>query len=457
MTLSSFVESANVPTFGRFSIAPVRPIGKGPARPAPVDPRSEGRYSAAVMNTREVEKPRPDHGASKRETSVPRNLVICCDGTNNKFGAANTSVVRLVQALDRNPERQRLYYDPGVGTLPEPGTFTRFGKGLSEVWGLAFGTGLTTNVEEAYACLMDLWEPGDRVFLFGFSRGAYTVRVLAGMLHALGLLPRGNQNLVPYVMRLFSAVRRAGRPTEAGGDSSYWKLCDDFRRTFSRPMHDGDEARRFRTHFLGVWDTVSSVGWVWDPTKFPFTAKNPSIDVVRHAVAIDERRAFFRQNLMNPADGQDFREVWFPGVHGDVGGGYPEKDGGLWRPSFEWMTAEAEKAGLLIDAGRARDVMTRTMLASKPWNDEQHESLTPLWWPAEFFPKLSWRKELSRRVPRINLGKPRRIENGAGLHWSALRRIRESSYAPPNLSTAFLDSVRRLKDEDVPETLAYTP
>src|SRR5215475_1093782 len=118
-----------------------------------------------------------------------RNFVICCDGTNNQFGPENTNIVRLIQVLEREPAQQRLYYDPGVGTLPEPGVTTRLGKRLSAWFGLAFGTGLTWKVQEAYTYLMDFWEPGDHVFLFGFSRGAYTVSVLAGLLHALGLMP----------------------------------------------------------------------------------------------------------------------------------------------------------------------------------------------------------------------------------------------------------------------------
>src|SRR5690349_18658193 len=139
---------------------------------------------------------------------MSRNFIICCDGTNNQFGIENTNVVRLVQSLDRDPAKQRLYYDPGVGTLPEPGLWTSAGKWISKVFGLAFGGGLGWKVEEAYSFLMENWEPGDKVFLFGFSRGAYSVRVLAGLLHALGLLPHGNQNLVPYVMRLFKASRK---------------------------------------------------------------------------------------------------------------------------------------------------------------------------------------------------------------------------------------------------------
>ena len=118
----------------------------------------------------------------------PQNIVICFDGTNNQFGANNTNIVRLIQVLDR--DCQRLYYDPGVGTLPEPWLRTRAEKEISLVCGLAFGQGLIEKVQSAYQFLIENWESGCRVFLFGFSRGAYTARVLAAMLHAMGLLPR---------------------------------------------------------------------------------------------------------------------------------------------------------------------------------------------------------------------------------------------------------------------------
>src|SRR5436190_34898 len=128
---------------------------------------------------------------------MPRNLVICCDGTNNDFGGVHTNVIRLVQALQPDRDRQLVYYDTGIGTLPEPSIITKCGQAIRKALSLAFGIGLSANVEKAYAYLMDNWHPGDRVFLFGFSRGAYTARVLAGLLHQLGLLPPGNGNLVP--------------------------------------------------------------------------------------------------------------------------------------------------------------------------------------------------------------------------------------------------------------------
>jgi uncharacterized protein (DUF2235 family) len=380
---------------------------------------------------------------------MPRNLVLCCDGTNNEFGPRNTNVVRLVQVLDRDSNLQRLYYDPGLGTLPEPGTWTSLGKTISKIYGLAFGAGLAWKVGEAYTYLMNFWEPGDRVFIFGFSRGAYAARVLAGLLHQLGLLPRGNQNLVPYVIRLFKEIR-SGDP-----GSRYWKLCGEFRRTFSRQVPGSKEDRRFPVHFLGLWDTVSSVGWVWDPTSYPFTRHNPSVDVVRHAVSMDERRAFFRQNLMEQDGPQDYQEVWFPGVHCDVGGGYPDTDeeGRLWRMPFEWVLNEAVNAGLLVNPRRLQEILPAPPPSARPWTDRQHESLTPSWWPAEFFPKLVWRPGASIRLPYMNLGRRRVINDGALIHKATLSRIRDMSYNPPNLSAEFLGRVRSLSD--VPENLPY--
>src|SRR5262245_54075709 len=179
-------------------LRPVRAFGFAAAFITHPDGQRSSRPSMEVKTRARVK--------TKEIGGMARNLVVCFDGTNNQFGRENTNVVRLIQALDRDPSRQRLYYDPGVGTLPEPGVVTWLGKKISEWIGLAFGVGLTRNVEEAYTYLMSIWEPGDRVFLFGFSRGAYTARVLAGVLHALGLLPRGGSNMLPYVMRLFAGI-----------------------------------------------------------------------------------------------------------------------------------------------------------------------------------------------------------------------------------------------------------
>ena len=386
---------------------------------------------------------------------MPRSLVICFDGTNNQFGPENTSVIRLVQVLDRHPDVQRLYYDGGVGTLPEPGWVTGAGKRLSEYMGLAFGAGIESKVSHAYRFLMEMWEPGDTVYVFGFSRGAYTARLLAGVLHALGLLPRGNDVLVPYVMRLYKSLRHGG---EAGGQgvlSRYQSLCDAFRWTFARmsTLDDVDEKndRRFTVHFLGLWDTVSSVGWVWDPMSYPYTATNPSIQVIRHAVSIDERRWFFRQNLVRRANAeQDLQERWFPGVHSDVGGGYPDTE--LWLGPFRWILESAQAAGLLLDRHRLSVVLPQP--SATPWDSAQHESLAGFWWIAEVFPKMRYRSQLDARRPAIGLGRRRSIPRGATIDRWALLRLRDKpDYQPKNLAKGFVDRVRALLD--VPDSIPY--
>lgn len=392
---------------------------------------------------------------------MPRNLIVCFDGTNNEFGPENTNVIRLIQALDRDENKQLLYYDPGVGTMPEPGLRTRIAAKLSQVGGLAIGTGLERNVEEGYNFLMETWEPGDRVFLFGFSRGSYTARVLAGMLHAVGLIPRANQNMLPYAIRLYKAIRaelrkeaerkRKGQAPKAG-ESRYQQLLKEFRWTFARPTPQSPDERHFHVHFEGVWDTVSSVGWVWDPATYPYTAWNPSVGIIRHAISIDERRWFFRQNQVTPARGQNFQEYWFAGVHSDVGGGYPEADGGLWRPSFEWMLNEAVAAGLAVDPGRLQAVLNRTPPPANAWAEPAHNSLTPKWWVAEIVPKMRWsfKKQRPQRWPSIGRWRRRYIPQCSWIHPSALHRIRHKDasgryvYSPSNLSRTFLDRVRQL-------------
>src|SRR6266704_392303 len=128
---------------------------------------------------------------------VAKNIVLCLDGTNNKLrSAANTNVVRMFDLLDlRDASRQVAYYSPGVGTFSSPAAWTPVARSVSRYSGLAFGAGLRENLGGAYRYLMSVHEPGDRLFFFGFSRGAYTARALTGMLEVFGLFRRGSENL----------------------------------------------------------------------------------------------------------------------------------------------------------------------------------------------------------------------------------------------------------------------
>ena len=254
---------------------------------------------------------------------MAKNIVVCCDGTGNEYGPHNTNVVKLYEAVVRDPE-QMAFYDPGVGT------FSIFGRALGRRLGILlgqmFGAGLQQNVEDAYRYLMDRYEPGDRLFLFGFSRGAYTVRALAGMLHRVGLLQKGSVNLIPYASRIYND--RARHP-----------LAADFKRAYCHEC---------RSHLIGVWDTVGSMGWFWG-RKFFDAALNPDVRHGYHAVSIDERRRKFPVSLWREERGdQTIEQVWFPGVHSDVGGSYAES--GVSDVALEWMLAKAEARGLRLRA-----------------------------------------------------------------------------------------------------------
>ena len=263
---------------------------------------------------------------------MARNLVLCLDGTSNRYAKDNTNVVKLFGTLLRDQPGQLAYYQTGIGTTAPPGLYSRIARRVVEELDMAFAILLSRHVLAAYRYLCQTWEPGDRVFIFGFSRGAYTARVLAGMVHKVGLMSRGNDAVHPFAWDMYGRQRD---PALAAG----------FKATFGRSA---------RIAFLGLWDTVSSVGWAYAPKAFPHTMNNPSVDVVRHAMALDERRAYFPQNEWTatpPAD-QDVQQVWFAGVHGDVGGGYAEAESGLSKLALRWMVDHARQAGLLLDAGR---------------------------------------------------------------------------------------------------------
>jgi uncharacterized protein (DUF2235 family) len=332
---------------------------------------------------------------------MPKNIVICCDGTGNEFGTQNSNVVKLYSALD-NRAHQVAYYHPGVGTIGTQSTLTRATTWVMRVIGLAFGYGISENIADAYQFLMRVYEEGDRVFVFGFSRGAYTARALCGLLYMVGLLTRGNESMIPYAIRLF---RREPPPRE---------LAAEFKRTFGREC---------RPHFVGVWDTVSSVGWVYNAVHFPFTRVNPDLRIVRHALAIDECRVFYRHNLFAPAgDGQDIQQVWFAGAHSDVGGSYDEAESGLSKIALRWMLAEAERAGLLVDPQRRAAVLGgQPPYAAPDPGAPMHVSLFGWWYLAEVWPKLITSRE--GRQLRINRGRRRRIPSTALIHESVLERM----------------------------------
>jgi uncharacterized protein (DUF2235 family) len=351
---------------------------------------------------------------------VARNLVVCCDGTANEFARDNTNVVKLYSVLRHDPERQVTYYHPGLGTMEPAGALTTFTRKLTKLLGMAFGYGLADDIRDAYVFLMDRYLPGDRVFLFGFSRGAYTVRAVAALLHMYGLIRSGNEPLVPYAIRMLMGLQRS-RPADL--DASF-----ALARAFKEAMSETD----CQPWFVGVWDTVSSVGWVENPLKLPFVTNNPDIEIGRHAVAIDERRAFFRSHLWWPPDDpsrprgpKDLQQVWFPGVHCDVGGGYPEKESGLSKIALEWMLDEATAKGLLVDEAKRDAVLGRGGDRRHTPPDARaaaHESLKGFWNLAEFVWKRHYDRATGREGWRMNLYRRRTIPHGALVHAAAYER-----------------------------------
>jgi len=369
---------------------------------------------------------------------MPKNIVICCDGTGNEYGESNSNVVKLYQVLIRDPARQVAYYHPGVGTIGAKNALTAAGKAWTTFRGLAFGYGLSENIADAYRFLMQTFAPGDQVYIFGFSRGAYTARALCGMLKMFGLLSAGNDGLIPYAVRLFKRndrsilARLRARPGK-------FRIAAGFQATFSVAC---------KPHFVGVWDTVSSIGWILDPIGresggLPYTADLKDAATVRHAVSIDERRAFFRQNLVHADPGRDVRQVWFAGVHSDIGGSYPEAESGLSKITLRWMLREAGNAGLLLEEDAAARALGGSPAFMKPRDTAMmHNSLNVAWWLGEFWPKWTLRRVSPpgvepvkfRGAPRLNLFRRRKIPEGSSIHESVLTRKKLlPSYNPSNL------------------------
>lgn len=304
---------------------------------------------------------------------MSKNIVVCCDGTQNEYSKCNSNIVKLYSFLERN-NNQVTFYDPGVGTISTD-IFGRFiGSKIGMLLGSAFGYGLTENIEDAYEYIMNRYEPGDRLYLFGFSRGAFTVRALAGMLHKVGILQKGSVNLIPYASKIYN--------TRNNDD-----IAKGFKETFSHEC---------KLHFIGVFDTVASLGYFFGK-KF-FNAKlNPDVKYAYQAISIDEHRKKFPISLWNEEtknDNQIIEQVWFAGSHSDVGGGYKEDEASDF--PLSWMLSKAEKCGLKLTGDYYTD------LAPSTYSPILHESRTGFW-------KL-W-KEVKRKIPE-----------GAKIHFSVLHR-----------------------------------
>ncbi|KAJ7174136.1 hypothetical protein C8R43DRAFT_943752 [Mycena crocata] len=335
-----------------------------------------------------------------------RCLILCFDGTGDQFDADNSNIVQLVSALKKDDRtKQMVYYQSGIGTYASPKYATPIATKISLTLDAMIAWNLDAHVMAGYEFLMQNYTANDRICIFGFSRGAYIARSLAGMIHKVGLLPVDNHQQVPFAYRMYTRA-----------DATGWAQSNAFKKAFSNDVH---------IDFIGVWDTVDSVGLI--PKRLPFTTSNTIVRTFRHAISLDERRAKFKANLWNiplpqekvlgthtppatpnmrqtfpkrgrtmplpslsahfksatapvedveqykyeseyshqshkhrPTRPTDVLEVWFAGCHCDVGGGSVPNDTrhSLARIPLRWMIRECFKAetGIIFDAQRLHEL-----------------------------------------------------------------------------------------------------
>ena len=291
-----------------------------------------------------------------------KSLVLCCDGTWNTADQVTkngevcvTNVLKLASRVAKEKNAgvalQIIYYDQGVGTHD---AFDRIAGG-------AFGEGLEDNINDGYRFLVANFEPGDDIYLFGFSRGAYTARSIAGMIRRCGILRRDAVRQYPRAKELY----RSGI------------AADDPNAVAFRGQNAIEDVTPIKC--IGVWDTVGALGiplrafGAWNQRKYQFidTKLSPTVAFAFHALAVDEHRDPFIPTLWQPtkAQGQVVEQAWFAGAHSDVGGGYEEA--GLSDIALEWMMACARRASLEFDT------KVITALGTKPaYKQEVHDSLS---------------------------------------------------------------------------------
>lgn len=355
-----------------------------------------------------------------------KKIIVCCDGTWNKPGIKDqgkpvkTNVQKIYEAINSGtPEVPQLkYYGQGVGT----------GFTLGDMLlGGSTGLGIDANIMNAYKFLMWNYEPGDHIYLFGFSRGAYTVRSLAGFIRNCGIMQPSYLHLI---LEAYNLYRDRSSITHPDSD-----LMKSFKRTY------GISQQETFIHFIGVWDTVGALGiplkWfdiLNRQYQFHDVTISSQIRYAYHALAVDEKRKTFTPTLwqLSPKaieDGEQVSEqVWFPGVHSNVGGGYA--DSGLSDIALQWMIDKAHNTGLEFDKDTLQNIKPET-------GGELRNSTSGIF-------------RLMRKLVRtINSGVTYSIDEETGkrvqqnvvrnesIHYTCMqRRHLQNKYKPKNLSDA---------------------
>jgi uncharacterized protein (DUF2235 family) len=289
---------------------------------------------------------------------MPKNIIVCSDGTGNTaVKNRGTNVFKLFEAADLNGHHHDASLTPQIAIYGD-GVGTENFKPL-QILGLATGWGLARNVRQLYKELCRNYDPGDRIFLFGFSRGAFTVRTLAGLIHHCGILDIKKVDsasiLNKKVSGAYSAYRKSYR-------TALMNLLLPKRTIPPAEIFCGkhclprDLAGPAPIEFMGVWDTVDAVGTPFHISdiinltihryKFPDSKLNSSVKRACHALAIDETRDAFSPELWDKDPEDRIEQVWFSGVHSNVGGGYPKQ--GMSLVALEWMMERAQESGLRL-------------------------------------------------------------------------------------------------------------
>ena len=377
-----------------------------------------------------------------------KRIIVCCDGTWNKPGnkdrgsIVKTNVQKLFEAVKISSSvlRQVKYYGQGVGT----GFSIR-----DNLLGGSTGLGIDKNIQDAYKFIMWSYVPGDELYLFGFSRGAYTVRSLAGLIRNCGIMKPEFLHLVNEAYHLYRDRSELTHP-----DSD---LMKSFKRSY------GIDEEETPVKFMGVWDTVGALGipliWLkWLNKKYAFhdVKLGSQIKYAYHALAIDEKRKVFEPALweINKAaltgpNPQVCEQVWFPGVHSNVGGGYANC--GLSDTTFKWMIEKAAATGLELDK-----IYLDCLKADSCGELRRSDNGIYLFFPSRL--RAINKGFAVRTHPDTGVQTTVEVIRNEKLHYSCFeRRYKQTKYSPKNLVEAISSSTPfdPLKDQWQNEWLEY--
>jgi len=364
---------------------------------------TESTTQAATKKIHQQEKNSPQSAPASG-----KNIILCSDGTGNRGGKGNgTNVWRIYNYIDLNchkddssRRKQVSYYEDGVGTEDF--------KPL-KLFGGAFGWGLSRNIQDLYEFLIKNYEEGDRIYLFGFSRGAFTVRSLAGLIERCGIpenkddpanpdrKAQNSRELKKKVEKAYEIYRNTHKRKRFSKLRNRFKKVDTVfnvlpRAYLSKSYNEviknyKDEARKFKTenrnknidiHFIGVWDTVSAIGMPFDFTRwlldwvfninFHSYQIGPSVMNAYHALSIDDERNTFHPLLWDETIKTDtnLEQTWFAGVHSNVGGGYPKQS--MAHVPLYWMMSKAEKCDLQFEKGAMEKVRNTADVSDKMYD-----------------------------------------------------------------------------------------